>query len=37
MKSERLVDPDVAEIFRGSVSVNEVLRSLTKIAKSTAA
>lgn len=30
------LDPDVAEIFRDSASVNEALRSLAKIAKSVA-
>jgi hypothetical protein len=29
-----ILDPDVAEIFRDSTSVNEALRLLTKIAKS---
>lgn len=29
-----VLDPDVAEIFRDSASVNEALRSLAKIAKS---
>jgi hypothetical protein len=29
-----VLDPDVAEIFRDSASVNEALRLLTKIAKS---
>ena len=29
-----ILDPDVAEIFRDSVSVNEALRLLAKIAKS---
>ncbi len=28
-----VLDPDVAEIFRDSASVNEALRSLAKIAK----
>jgi hypothetical protein len=39
MKSSSIVvlDPDVAEIFRDSASVNEALRLLAKIAKSTAA
>jgi hypothetical protein len=39
MKSSNIVvlDPDVAEIFRDSASVNEALRLLAKIAKSTAA
>jgi hypothetical protein len=32
-----VLDPDVAEVFRDSASVNEALRLLTKIAKSTAA
>jgi hypothetical protein len=32
-----VLDPDVAEVFRDSVSVNEALRLLAKIAKSTAA
>jgi hypothetical protein len=31
-----VLDPDVAEIFRDSVSVNEALRLLAKIAKATA-
>ncbi len=31
-----VLDPDVAEVFRDSASVNEALRLLTKIAKSTA-
>ena len=31
-----VLDPDVAEIFRDSASVNEALRLLAKIAKSTA-
>jgi len=30
-----VLDPDVAEIFRDSVAVNEALRLLTKIAQST--
>jgi hypothetical protein len=30
-----VLDPDVAEIFRDSAAVNEALRLLTKIAKST--
>jgi hypothetical protein len=30
-----ILDPDVAEIFRDSASVNEALRLLAKIAKST--
>lgn len=30
-----VLDPDVAEIFRDSASVNEALRSLAKIAKVT--
>jgi hypothetical protein len=32
-----VLDPDVAEVFRDSVSVNEALRLLAKIAKSTVA
>jgi hypothetical protein len=32
-----VLDPDVAEVFRDSASVNEALRLLAKIAKSTAA
>jgi len=38
MKSSNVVilDPDVAEIFRDSASVNEALRLLAKIAKSVA-
>jgi hypothetical protein len=32
-----ILDPDVAEIFRDSASVNEALRLLAKIAKSTPA
>jgi hypothetical protein len=32
-----VLEPDVAEVFRDSASVNEALRLLTKIAKSTAA
>jgi hypothetical protein len=32
-----VLDPDVAEIFHDSASVNEALRLLTKIAKATAA
>lgn len=38
MQSSNVVvlDPDVAEIFRDSASVNEALRSLAKIAKSVA-
>jgi hypothetical protein len=32
-----VLDPDVAAVFRDSASVNEALRLLTKIAKSTAA
>ena len=32
-----VLDPDVAEIFRDSVSVNEALRLLAKIAKATSA
>lgn len=31
-----VLDPDVAEIFRDSASVNEALRLLAKIAKSVA-
>jgi hypothetical protein len=31
-----VLDPDVAEIFRDSVSVNEALRLLAKIAKAAA-
>lgn len=31
-----ILDPDVAEIFRDSASVNEALRLLAKIAKSVA-
>ncbi len=31
-----VLDPDVAEIFRDSTSVNEALRLLAKIAKSVA-
>ena len=39
MQSSHVVvlDPDVAAIFRDSASVNEALRLLAKIAKSTAA
>jgi hypothetical protein len=39
MQSSNVVvfDPDVAEIFRDSASVNEALRLLAKIAKATAA
>ncbi len=39
MKASNVVvlDPDVAEIFRDSASVNEALRSLARIAKSVAA
>ncbi|MEH2460477.1 hypothetical protein [Nostoc sp.] len=39
MRSSNVVilDPDVAEIFRDSASVNEALRLLAKIAKATAA
>lgn len=39
MQSSNIVvlDPDVAEIFRDSASVNEALRLLAKIDKSTAA
>lgn len=38
MQSSNIVvlDPDVAEIFRDSASVNEALRLLAKIAKSVA-
>jgi hypothetical protein len=38
MRSSNIVvlDPDVAEIFRDSASVNEALRLLAKIAKSVA-
>ncbi|NJR62705.1 MAG: hypothetical protein HC769_30275 [Cyanobacteria bacterium CRU_2_1] len=38
MQSSNVVvlDPDVAEIFRDSASVNEALRLLAKIAKSVA-
>jgi hypothetical protein len=32
-----VLDPDVAEIFHDSVAVNEALRLLAKVAKSTAA
>jgi hypothetical protein len=32
-----VLDPDVVEVFRDSASVNEALRLLTKIAKSTVA
>ena len=32
-----VLEPDVAEVFRDSAAVNEALRLLTKIAKSTAA
>jgi hypothetical protein len=32
-----VLEPDVAEVFRDSATVNEALRLLTKIAKSTAA
>jgi hypothetical protein len=32
-----VLDPDVAAVFRDSAAVNEALRLLTKIAKSTAA
>ncbi|MBD2525178.1 hypothetical protein [Nostoc sp. FACHB-133] len=32
-----VINPDVAEIFRDSASVNEALRLLVKIAKATAA
>ncbi len=31
-----VLDPDVAEVFRDSASVNEALRLITKIAKSVA-
>ena len=31
-----VLDPDVAAVFRDSASVNEALRLLTKIARSTA-
>ncbi len=31
-----VLDPDVAEIFRDSASVNEALRLLAKVAKTTA-
>jgi hypothetical protein len=31
-----VLEPDVAEVFRDSASVNEALRLLTKIARSTA-
>jgi hypothetical protein len=31
-----VLDPDVAEVFRDSASVNEALRLLTKLAKATA-
>ncbi|MFB2923883.1 MULTISPECIES: hypothetical protein [Aerosakkonema] len=39
MRSSNVVilDPDVAEIFRDSASVNEALRLLAKIAKSVSA
>ncbi|MGV0024794.1 hypothetical protein [Phormidesmis priestleyi] len=39
MQSSNVVvlDPDVAEIFRDSASVNEALRLLAKVAKSTTA
>lgn len=39
MQSSNVVvlDPDVAEIFRDSASVNEALRLLAKIAKATVA
>lgn len=38
MQSSNVVvlDPDVAEIFRDSAAVNEALRLLVKVAKSTA-
>ncbi len=32
-----VLDPDVAEVFRDSASVNEALRLLTKLAKAAAA
>jgi hypothetical protein len=32
-----VLEPDVAEVFRDSASVNEALRLLVKIARSTAA
>jgi hypothetical protein len=32
-----VLEPDVAEVFQDSAAVNEALRLLTKIAKSTAA
>jgi hypothetical protein len=32
-----VLDPDVAEIFHDSIAVNEALRLLAKVAKSTAA
>jgi hypothetical protein len=32
-----MLEPDVAEVFRNSAAVNEALRLLTKIARSTAA
>jgi hypothetical protein len=32
-----VLEPDVAEVFRDSAAVNEALRLLAKIAKSTAA
>ena len=35
-RSVIVLDPDVAEIFRDSVAVNEALRLLAKIAKSAA-
>jgi hypothetical protein len=31
-----VLEPDVAEVFQDSAAVNEALRLLTKIAKSTA-
>jgi len=39
MQSNNVVvlDPDIAEIFRDSASVNEALRLLAKIAKATTA
>jgi hypothetical protein len=39
MQSSNVVvlDPDVAEIFRDSASVNEALRLLAKVAKATTA
>ena len=35
-RSVIVLDPDVAEIFRDSIAVNEALRLLAKIAKSAA-